>query len=180
MTLGGCASSHSRDMGSVSSAWGVIARAEAAAFHATTYPSQASQYGPGFRTVLDGGLSVSGVEYANAAKARAEFTGRLNRFFGDIDCMVCPTMSNPARQKRDDPFAVLDSGGWSRLVERDVHTKPFNLSGNPTLSLPCGFTADELPLSIQFVGPRMGEATICRAGYAFQQATQWHTKHPVL
>jgi amidase len=165
------------DVDSVAGAWWELSTAEAAAFHADTYPRRASDYGPGFREVLEYGLGVSGVSYANAAKVRAEFTGRLNRILEDIDCMVCPSMSNAARLKLADPF-IEEEPDWARLVLNDVHTKPFNFSGSPTLSLPCGFSSDGLPFSIQFVGRSLSEATLCRAGYAFEQATPWHKRHP--
>jgi amidase len=56
---------------------------------------------------------------------------------------------------------------------------PFNLSGSPTLSLPCGFTADGLPLGVQLVGRHLEEATLCRVGQAYEQASDWRTRHPV-
>jgi len=166
------------DVGAVASAWWDLSTAEAAAFHADTYPSRAGDYGPGFRDVLEYGRGVTGVAYANAAKVRAEFTGRLNRMLGHVDCMVCPSMSNAARTKMADPFHNKEEAEWARLVSNDVHTKPFNFSGSPTLSVPCGFSADGLPFSVQFVGRSLSEATLCRVGHAFEQATQWHTRHP--
>jgi len=166
------------DVSFVGAAWWDLATAEAAAFHANNYPSRASEYGPGFRDVLAYGVGVSGVAYANAAKARAEITGRLNRMLASVDLMVCPSMSNAARPKLADPFAPETDETWGSLVVNDVHTKPFNFSGSPTLSVPCGFSADGLPLSVQFVGPALSEATICRAGFAYEQATRWHTMHP--
>jgi amidase len=166
------------DVGPVADAWWTLSTVEAAAFHADTYPSRADDYGPGFREVLRYGLGVSGVAYANAARMRAEFTGRLNRVLRDVDCLVCPSMSNAARPKLADPFGFEDESDWARLVSNDVHTKPFNFSGSPTLSVPCGFTADGLPFSVQFVGRSLSEATLCRAGHAYEQATRWHTRHP--
>ena len=98
---------------------------------------------------------------------------------GTIDCLVCPSMSNSAREKEADPTIETDES-WRRLVTNDIHTKPFNFSGSPTLSIPCGFTADGLPLSVQFVGRSLSEATLCRVGYAYEQVTEWHTRHPDL
>jgi amidase len=60
------------------------------------------------------------------------------------------------------------------------YTMPFNVSGSPTLSLPCGFDGNGMPLGLQLVGPHLSEAQLCRAGHAFQQATDFHTAHPVL
>jgi amidase len=61
-----------------------------------------------------------------------------------------------------------------------IHTQPFNFSGGPTLSVPCGFSADGLPLSGQFVGRRLSESVLCGVGHAYEQATRWHSKHPAL
>jgi amidase len=166
------------DVSSVADAWWTLSTVEAAAFHADTYPSRADDYGPGFRDVLEYGRRVSGIAYANAAKIRAEFTGRLKRMLADVDCMLCPSMSNAARLKMTDPYGREEDADWARLVLNDVHTKPFNFSGSPTLSVPCGFSADGLPFSAQFVGRSLSEATLCRAGHAFEQATPWHTRHP--
>lgn len=166
------------DVGQVADAWWELSTAEAAAFHAENYPSRADEYGPGFRDVLAYGAEVSGVSYANAAKIRSEFTGRLNRMLAEIDCMVCPSMSNAARLKLVDPFRIESSADWAGLVLTDIHTKPFNFSGSPTLSVPCGFSTAGLPLSVQFVGAPLSEATICRVGHTFEQATQWHSRHP--
>lgn len=166
------------DVSTVAAAWWDLSTAEAAAFHAETYASRASDYGPGFRAVLDYGLGVSGVAYANAAKVRAEFTGRLAQILGEVDCIVCPSMSNAARLKLPDPYRPDSDSDWAQLVLNDVHTKPFNFSGSPTLSVPCGFSRDGLPFSVQFVGSSLSEATICRIGHAYEQATRWHTTHP--
>jgi amidase len=166
------------DVTQVASAWWDLSTAEAAAFHAANYPSRADEYGPGFRAVLAYGRGVSGVAYATAAKIRAEFAGRLNRMLSGVDCMVCPSMSNAARPKLADPFGDEDDAAWGSLVVNDIHAKPFNFSGSPTLSLPCGFSADGLPFSVQFVGRALSEATLCRVGHAYERATSWHTRHP--
>jgi len=166
------------DVGGVNAAWWELSTAEAAAFHGANYPSRAAEFGPGFRAVLEYGRGVSGVAYATAAKVRAEFTGRLNRMLAAVDCMVCPSMSNAARAKLADPYGNESDADWGALVLTDVHTKPFNFSGSPTLSVPCGFSAEGLPFSVQFVGRALCEAMLCRIGHAFEQATTWHTRHP--
>ena len=59
-------------------------------------------------------------------------------------------------------------------------TAAFDMSGSPTVSLPCGFASDGLPLSLQLVGRHGGEEDLCRAGFVFEQATEWHRRHPPL
>ena len=167
------------DLSRVDDAWNYLCLSEAAAAHARTFPSRADDYGPGFRICLEKGLRVSNAEIASALEVRAEVTGQLNRLLADIDCLVCPSMSNAAREKETDPTIETDES-WHRLVTNDIFTKPFNFSGSPTLSVPCGFTADGLPLSVQFVGRSLSEAALCRVGHAYEQATEWHARHPNL
>ncbi len=57
---------------------------------------------------------------------------------------------------------------------------PFNLLDLPTLSLPCGFTRDGLPIGLQLSGPRLGEARVLALGHAYEQATPWHRQSPAL
>ena len=55
-------------------------------------------------------------------------------------------------------------------------TSPFNLTGLPALTVPCGFTKDGLPIGLQLVSRAWNEAGVLRAGFAFQQATDWHAR----
>ena len=166
------------DVREVPAAWFELCTVEAVLANSMTWPSRSSDYGPGFRAALEYGSKVGGASYARAARFRAEFSAKLERMLAGVDCMVCPSMAAVARPKSADPFAPGTAAEWSRLVMSDVHTKPFNLSGSPTLSVPCGFAADGLPLSVQFVGRRLSEATLCRVGHAYEQATRWHSMHP--
>ena len=59
-------------------------------------------------------------------------------------------------------------------------TMPMDLAGVPAICVPCGFSSDGLPYSIQFTGRRLAEATLCRIAYAYEQATTWHTRHPTV
>ncbi len=73
-----------------------------------------------------------------------------------------------------------EGAGRYRLVVHDVFSKPFNFSGVPTLSVPGGFSEEGLPLSVQFVGSPLDEASIFRAAHAFEQATPSHDRHPAV
>ena len=167
------------DVGEVAPAWYDLCTVEAVVAHARTFPGRAGEYGRGFRLQLEYGAGVTGVAYARASRVRAEFAGRLNRMLAGIDCLVCPSMANAARVRSADPTMETDEE-WNRLVMNDIHAKPFNFSGSPTLSVPCGFSAGGLPLSVQFVGAPLSEAILCRVGHAFEQATPWHSMHPAV
>ncbi len=58
----------------------------------------------------------------------------------------------------------------------DIFTIPVNLAGTCAMSQPCGLTAEGLPIGLQLIGKPFDEATLLRTGYAFEQATDWHTK----
>jgi Asp-tRNA(Asn)/Glu-tRNA(Gln) amidotransferase A subunit family amidase len=68
---------------------------------------------------------------------------------------------------------------WSAAAPRRAEfTMPLDLARVPAICLPCGFSADGLPYSIQFSGRRLSESMLCRIAYAYEQATEWHTRHP--
>ena len=73
---------------------------------------------------------------------------------------------------------------YGRMQERVARyqrfTAPFDYSGVPTLSLPCGMTHDRLPLSLQLIGRHLSESLLIQAGYVYEQATSWHQLHPRL
>jgi amidase len=158
-------------------AWPTLCTAEAVAAHAATYPARRDDYGPWFRGWLDLGARVSGAAYAQAHHQRAACIGRLRTVWQQIDALACPSMPTP-------PFPVtpealhgpMPSEGFN--MARLRFTAPYDLNGAPTLSVPCGFTRDSLPLSLQFVGKPLGEPLLCRLGHAYEQVTTWHTMRP--
>ena len=165
------------DVGDPDATWYTIGTVEAALAHQGTFPERADEYGPGFRGDLEYGLDVSALDLARAARQRKEISGRVHRMLAGVDCFVCPSMSNTPRKKSENPFE-LDFEEWKRLVISDVFAKPFNFGGVPTLCVPCGFSSEGLPISVQFVGRRLAEGQILRAGHAYEHATKWHSRHP--
>jgi amidase len=168
------------DVGQVGRAWLDLCAVEALAANAKTFPSRASEYGPGLRALLESGQRVTPAALAAAAKVRSEVSASLERMLNGVDCLVCPSMANAARVKEADPYDEETEALWSRQVRNDIHTQPFNFGGSPTLSVPCGFSADGLPLSVQFVGRRLSESVLCRIGHAYERVTNWHLKHPAV
>ena len=156
-------------------AWAVLCSAESAAAHHSTFPSRRDEYGPWFRDWLDMGTSVTGADYANANFQRLACIGTLADLFGNIDVLVTPTMPTPPRRvKPEEGYGPMgdDNLNYSKF------TKPFDFTGAPTISLPCGLNGEGLPLSIQFVGKHLAEPLLCRLGHAFETATEWHQLRP--
>jgi amidase len=168
------------DVTQVGRAWLDLCAVEALAAHATTFPSRAGAYGPGLRAALESGQRVTPAKLAAASRVRSEVSASIEAMLGTVDALVCPSMANSARVKEADPFDEETDESWSANVRNDIHTQPFNFSGSPTLSVPCGFSADGLPLSVQFVGRRLSESVLCRIGHAYEQATPWRSKHPAI
>ena len=168
------------DLGQYLAAWPTLCSAEAIVAHEATYPSRRDEYGPWFRSWLDRGAKVSGAHYARANNLRAACNGLLRAVFEGIDALACPATTAPPR--RVTPKMMYGSPSDGLEVDADLlrFTSPFDFNGAPTLSLPCGFTRDGLPLGMQFVGHHLGEQLLCRIGQAYEDATDWHTMHPPL
>jgi len=157
-------------------AWYVICASETAAAHEQTYPSRAEDYGPGFRGFLADGSKIRGLDYAKAYVARQKVKYMLDDLLQKVDLLLCPSMPVvPMPLTNFSPQAVITRENITGLLR---HTAPFDLSGSPTISVPCGFSADSLPLSLQLIGRHGEEGTVMQAGYAYEQATEWHKRRP--
>ncbi|OYW15217.1 MAG: hypothetical protein B7Z50_02095 [Sphingomonadales bacterium 12-62-5] len=121
--------------------------------------------------VMAGGL-VRAEDYVQAMRWRAELASRMMAHFGRFDVFVTAGWLAPA-----DP---ADPEGVDFFKKRQLVTMPFSLTGMPALNVPCGFSAGGLPLSLQFGGRPFDEATVLRAGDAFQRASDWHLATPDL
>ena len=157
------------------SAWTTLCASEAAAGHAATYPSRASEYGSGFRSFLELGTSIRGQEYANAHMVRERFANRFQQLFDQADVIACPSMASATLPKDAIP---PDARSFREPNPLLAFTAPFNMSRNPTLSMPGGPGNGAPPPSLQIVGPLLGEATLIRTGAAYERATEWHTQRP--
>lgn len=150
---------------------------EAAVAHEATYPARRAEYGPVLASVLDAGRALSGLAYQEVLLRRMAFRGRMSALFKKIDLLLAPVH----------PFAPLSlktmgsMGLQPKLIARlQAYTAPFDMTGQPTLTLPGGFSAEGLPIAFQMMTADLGEATLIRAGIAFQRATDWHYRHPAL
>ena len=148
---------------------------EAALAHEPYYPEQAEKYGD-LRRLLKDGHEARAVDHARVQAAGRTLSAQLTEILGGVDALLCPSWPEPAPIIAPDESEAENIGGGHRLK----FTAPYNFSGHPTLSVPCGFNAGRLPLSLQLVGPRLSEDVLLRLGHAYEQATDWHTRHPEL
>ena len=157
--------------------WTPLCAVQTAVAHEATYPARAAEYGPRLAGLLDLGRSIPAAEYHKMILRRGDFAGRVAALFGDIDLLVVPAqgIASPTNARIATLAADPQAG---RALPR--FTFPFDLSGSPTITLPCGFTAAGTPIGFQFVGRHLDEALLVRAGCAYQNATDWHRRHPAL
>ncbi|HEY1912235.1 MAG TPA: amidase [Vicinamibacterales bacterium] len=170
------------DLSGVLDMWSAICASEIVVAHAATYPSRASEYGPYMREFLATGAQVTPQQLAAARERREVFTSRFIDVLESVDAIAGPSGGDPAW-----PITHAIQVGslpdyhkaWSAAAPRSAEfTMPMDLAGVPAICLPCGFSADGLPFSIQFTGRRLGESMLCRIAHVYEQATEWHTRHP--
>lgn len=123
--------------------------------------SDLSRFGSGFRRLVEASTHYDLGDYLAAAKARAGFAHKVHALFEDIDLLLLPTVPiEPFAAEREAPegwASASDVLAWTRWTP---FTYPFNLSGNPAASLPCGLTAGGLPVGLQVVGRRHADAQV--------------------
>jgi amidase len=170
------------DLSGVLEMWSAICGSEIAAAHAATYPSRASDYGPYMREFLAAGARVTPQQLAAARERRELFSATFTDVLESVDAIAGPSGGDPAW-----PITHAIQVGslpdyhkaWSVASPRSADfTMPMDLAGVPAICLPCGFSADGLPYSIQFTGRRLGESMLCRIAHAYERATDWHSRHP--
>lgn len=149
---------------------------EAAVAHAATYAQHKDQYGAILSAVIETGRSLSATDYQRILLRRMDFRGRVNALFATMDMLLTPVQ----------PFAPLTLAGIKTLGEQpdliaklQRYTCPFDMTGHPTITLPGGFTAQGMPVGIQLVAAHLEEASLIRAGAAFQSITTWHQRRPL-
>ena len=150
---------------------------EAAVAHEATFPSRRDEYGPALAQFLDGGRELMGLDYQKIVLRRNDFRGRVAALFREIDLLVVP--AQPFASPTDSTMAARgkEAEFWHALQR---YASPFDASGDPTITLPCGLTGDGLPLGFQFVAGHMREDLLVRAAVAFQDATDHHRRRPPL
>lgn len=150
---------------------GLMTQADGAAFHRERMQQRPEWFGADVRLRLETGAAFTSSEYSLARRTQAETKRRCEMLFEEYDMLLLPTTPIPA--------PVLEGeNAVERARQLTRFTAPFNLTGMPALTVPCGFTKNNLPIGLQIVSRAWNEAGVLRTGYAFQQATEWHTHKP--
>jgi len=156
-----------------------VMRPEAYTYHTDQgwLTTRADRYSPAVRANIELGAEYSAADYIRAQQRRRAFTQAMRAVLGRVDLLLTPTLPIPAPAAEDyDAAFIIDGreipGGSLRL------TFPFDLTGQPALSLPCGFTVSGLPIGVQLVSGHFNETTLLRLGHAYQRVTEWHKRVP--
>ncbi len=162
---------------SVVGAHRAIIFSEAAAAHEEMIRTRAADITDEVRPLLQSGLFLTATQYLAAQQARRKTIATYRNLWKSFDVLVTPTS----------PIAApLIGVTTARFGEKEIPlvrafldlTLPFNLTGQPAISVPCGFTKASLPIGLQLVGRPFDEVTLFRAAAGYESATDWHSRIP--
>ena len=119
-------------------------------------------------------LSVghAGEFYDNARKVQRLIRREFHNAFEDVDVLLTPTQAITAFKfgtYKDNPL---------QMDLTDAYTAPINLAGIPAMSIPCGFSSNNLPIGLQLIGPHLSECLLYRIAHKYEQETQWYKNLP--
>lgn len=146
-----------------------VLQAEAAAYHAGWLRECPEKYGADVRALLLWGTTLTAVDYINDLRVRREFTTQVRQAMEGVDVIAMPTCPAVAC-----PIEATGDGAY----RYGALTGPWDHTGQPVISVPCGFGEGGLPVGLSFAGRPFEEALLCRVAHAYEQATPWHTQYP--
>jgi aspartyl-tRNA(Asn)/glutamyl-tRNA(Gln) amidotransferase subunit A len=150
---------------SMAAAFGILFP-EATSAHAERLRSELHRLAPFTRHTLMMGACTSGLDYILAQQARHAMLAELERCFRNVDAIAWPTTARTAPP-------VDRPERWTT-----VQTQLTNLTGHPSLTVPCGFDSDGLPIGLHLTGRMFDEETVLGLAAAYERATEWHTRRP--
>ena len=155
---------------------GTVLVAEAYAYHEKNIAAHPELYQPATLARIRAGAELSASAYIAAHRQLEQVRRATPKIFEGVDILVTPT-SPVAPGKISELLGEPDKlRGKELLMLRN--TRPFNVLGLPTISIPCGFTKNGLPIGMQLTGPLGGEAAVLSLAHAYEQATEWHKRMP--
>lgn len=161
-------------------AWLPICVYEACQAHSATYPSRAEEYGGYLGDALKLGASMSASDYAQATELRAVISHEFEAAMSSVDAVICPSGGSVFAVQRDSQYGDMDEMKAVIQNFQGQFTIPADLAGTPTITVPCGFSEGGHPYALQLLGGKFSESSLCRIAHAYEQATQWHERHPDL
>ncbi len=156
-----------------------IALTEARHYHESTgnFPSRAAEYGADVRRLLERGGEIPAVRYLADMDRMRDVRAHWNKMIEGFDALITPATAITAPLLGQEEVVVKGKTEAIRPALLRL-CRPANFTGGPALALPCGFSKAGLPIGLQLQGQRWNETQLLRIGYAYEQATAWHEKHP--
>jgi aspartyl-tRNA(Asn)/glutamyl-tRNA(Gln) amidotransferase subunit A len=157
----------------------ILVLVEASAFHEPWIRTQPEAYQPDIALRLKWGLFVPAAAYLKAQRLRARLCQDAARLWADVDVLAVPATAIAAPRLGQTQVHL----GQRQTSTREALLRlmrPFNLTGLPAISVPCGLTSAGLPIGLQIAGKPFDEATVLRVAHAYEQHTEWHRRHPTL
>ena len=148
----------------------VIMVSEAFAYHEPNLKSRPQEFGEIVRGRFRIGGMLSASDYLQAQRVRTWARRDFARVMKTVDFLVTPTMTQPA--------AAFEGYDPTFTVRGKSFTAPFNVTGLPAISIPCGFTENGLPIGMQIAGKPFDEPGVIQAAYTYQQSAGWHELRP--
>jgi aspartyl-tRNA(Asn)/glutamyl-tRNA(Gln) amidotransferase subunit A len=148
-----------------------IMLSEAFALHEEDFRERPHLFGRQMFSRIGLGAFLSAADYVEAMRQRRELCLEMAAVLADVDVIVSANATAPA--------PLIDTVGTFNTFERASYTAPYNITGLPALSVPIGFE-NGLPLAFQIAGKPFDEITVLRAGFAFEQATEFHRQRPAI
>ena len=155
-----------------------LSSAESYAYHEQFLASSSELYQPATLARIQSGAKISTPNALRASRNLQASRHAIRRIFEEVDVLLTPTVPIP-------PPAIADLREHPDTLRPQElmmlrNTRPFNVWGIPTISVPCGFTSDGLPIGLQLAAAPWREDVVLQAAHAYEQATDWHTKAPSL
>ena len=151
--------------------------AEATACFRDLLASDGSRMYEPVRLRLEAGLFISAADYLRAQQGRAVFDRAARRLLEDVDLLAGPAepVTAPPILQQSVIAGEQEIGTVAALTQ---YTRPYNITGFPAISVPCGFSSEDLPIGLQLAGRPFDEETVLRAAHAYEQSTGWHKRRP--
>jgi aspartyl-tRNA(Asn)/glutamyl-tRNA(Gln) amidotransferase subunit A len=158
-----------------------ISMVDAAASHERLLPARLSSYEAGTRVMIEAGRLVSGLSYVRALRMRSRIIANVKEAFAGqaLDALVSPSLPCAA-PRMGELRADMIEGGEHSLTAFLRHQFIANVVGIPAISVPCGFSSDNLPIGLQLMAKPLHDETLFRVAYAYEAATDWHLRSPDL
>ena len=158
----------------------VIELASSSCYHEKTLEKGLQRYfQPDVRTLVELGKFVTATDYLKAEQLRRILISDIHKVFETVDVIVTPTMPITAWEL-DQPTVTIDGEDESVLAASWRLTYPFNLTGMPAISIPCGFNSRNLPIGLQIAGKPFAEETVLRVAHAYESSHDWKNRQPAL